>query len=152
MGFFHKPPRLHHQPPTAKPPGRNSLPSLLDLPKKPAIFKGTLTWFVPHCVRLLVIAEDLPNASTLMEEMFVGGRPGGGWFDVVSRLGSGWLGALACWLLWLVRLRLLSGQRVHHIVLQPLRDQLWLVMLEPLLVPVLQPVLQLLLRRCVQLL
>ena len=66
--------------------------------------------------------------------MFVGGRSGGGRFDVVGQPGPGWLAALAWWLL---QLRLLLSLRVHDFVLQPLRDGLRLVVRQPLLVSVL---------------
>jgi len=73
-----------------------------------------------------------------VEKVFVGGRLGGGRFDAVSQSSSGRLVALACWLLRLVRLRLQPGLCVHDFVLQPLRDQLRVVQLQPVLVSLLQ--------------
>jgi len=92
-----------------------------------------------------------------MEKVLVGGHLGSGRFDAVGQSSSGWLVALACWLWRLVRLWLLPSLRVHHFVLQPLRDRLRLVRLQFLLVSlllqlVLEPLLQFLLRRRVQLL
>jgi hypothetical protein len=51
------------------------------------MFRGKLAWFVPHFVRLLVTAEDSPNASTLMEKVFDGGRLVGGRFDLGAQFG-----------------------------------------------------------------